>query len=162
MMRFIKNTCYGFLHFAAPGGRDSRQTFCDICRACTLLALADLMCWLWRDTVLIADLLDWLVISPKTGGILCLFFALYLFLVFMSAVMRRWQDLDIRLPKGETFRQLLHRSKFWEILVSAEGSREPNQFGDAPADTPPSLLSEKDMKEAIRKELFLDDIEELK
>ena len=49
------------------------------------------------------------------------------------------------------------------MLATEEGSRERNQYGDAPKDNPVPLISEEDLKEAVRKKLFVDiDIERIK
>ncbi len=88
----------------------------------------------------------------------------WLFAAYCCAVLRRWQDLDIRIPKGESFRNLLTRPRFYEVLSQEEGSCEANQYGPAPKENPPALINEEDLKATIRKKLFVDlfDAEKIK
>ena len=92
-------------------------------------------------------------------------FELFLLLAFTTATLRRWQDLDIRIPKDDSFGELIKRARFWQVLMSEEGSAEPNQHGPAPTDNPVPLINDKDFKEEVRKKLFVDldqGIEEIK
>ena len=164
MKRFTKNVLYGLAHFCVPSGRDSRQTFCDIYKGFILLALLGVFLCAWRNTLAVMFVRDWLAISEFGCWVICIIFELFLLVAFASAVMRRWQDLDIRIPKDDSFQELIKRPRFWEVLASEEGSREKNQYGDAPADNPVPLISEEDLKEAVRKKLFVDvnEWEELK
>lgn len=165
MKRFIKNNLHGLSHFCSPSGRDSRQTFCDIYKGFLLLALFGIFACAWRNTLAMLYLRDILVISEPACWILCILFELFLLLAFAMATLRRWQDLDIRIPQGDSFGELIKRPRFWQILASEEGSCEPNQHGPAPADNPVPLISEKDFKEEVLKKLFVDsdnDIQEIK
>ncbi len=164
MKRFTKNVLYGLAHFCVPSGRDSRQTFCDIYKGFILLALLGVFLCAWRNTLAVMFVRDWLAISEFGCWVICIIFELFLLVAFASAVMRRWQDLDIRIPKDDSFQELIKRPRFWEVLASEEGSREKNRYGDAPADNPVPLISEEDLKEAVRKKLFVDvnEWEELK
>lgn len=164
MLRFTKNTLHGLFHLT-PGGRDSRQTFCDIYKGFILLALFGIFACTWRNTLAVLYVRDWLLISELGCWILCILFELWLAAAFGCAVMRRWQDLDIRIPKDDSFEELIKRSRFWEVLATEEGSREKNKYGDAPADNPVPIISESDLKKAVRKKLFVDldqEIEEIK
>ena len=107
---------------------------------------------------------DWLVISDTACWILLAIFELVVCLSFVCATVRRWQDLDIRIPANESLRELIQRPRFWAVLASAEGSTEKNQYGPAPADNPKSLLAEGELSQDIHKKLFvdMDGIEELK
>ena len=164
MKRFIKNVLHGLSHFCTSNGRDSRQTFCDIYKGFILLALFFIFVCVWRNTLAVMFVRDWLAISEFACWVICGIFELFLLLAFACAVIRRWQDLDIRIPKDNSFGELIKRPRFWEVLASEEGSREKNQYGEAPADNPVPLVSEKDIKEAVRRKLFvgMDDWEELK
>lgn len=163
MARFINNVLYGLFHFYSPSGRDSRQTYCDIYRGFIVLALAGICLCVWRNTIAVMYVRDWLVISEQACWIIVILFELWLGVGFASAVMRRWQDLDIRIPKDDSFQELIQRRRFYEVLAHEEGSRERNQYGPAPKDNPVPLISEEDLKEAVRKKLFVDiDIQELK
>ena len=165
MMRFIKNNIHGLVYFWSPSGRDSRQTFCDIYKGFILLALFGIFACAWRNTLAMLYLRDIFVISEQACWILCIIYELFLLLAFATATLRRWQDLDIRIPKDDSFGELIKRARFWEVLMSEEGSDEPNEHGPAPADNPAPLISEADFKEEVRKKLFVDldhDIEEIK
>lgn len=164
MIRFIKNNIYALLHFCSPSGRDSRQTFCDIYKGTILLALVGVFICVWRNTLALLYLRDWLVISDTAYWILLIIFELFVLLSFTCATVRRWQDLDIRVPADETLWGVIKQPRFWQVLASAEGSTEKNQYGPAPADNPKSLLSEEDVPKEIHKKLFtdIDGIEELK
>ncbi len=164
MKRFTKNVLYGLSHFCSPGGRDSRQTFCDIYKGFILLALFGIFACVWRNTLAVMFVRDWLAITEFGCWTVCGVFELLLLLAFTCAVIRRWQDLDIRIPKEESIRQLIQRPRFWEVLATEEGSNQKNQYGEAPADNPAPLISEQDLKKAIRKKLFVhvDSFEEIK
>ncbi len=165
MTRFIKNTLHGLLYFWSPGGRDSRQTFCDIYKGFLLLALFGIFACAWRNTLAMLYLRDIFVISEQACWVLCILFELFLLCAFATATLRRWQDLDIRIPRDDSLGELIKRARFWEVLASEEGSAEPNQYGPAPTDNPIPLISEADLKEEVRKKLFVDlehDIEEIK
>ena len=163
MIRFANNLLYGLVHFCSPSGRDSRQTYCDIYRGLIVLALLGICVCVWRNTLAVMYVREWLVISEFACWILVIVFEICLFLAFCCAVMRRWQDLDIRIPKDDSFQELIKRRRFYEVLATEEGSRERNQYGDAPKDNPVPLISEEDLKEAVRKKLFVDiDIERIK
>lgn len=163
MLRFIRNVIHGLVNFGSPSGRDSRQTYCDIYRGLILLAVAGVFLCAWRNTLAVLYVREWLVISETACWVLVILFELWLFLAFASAVMRRWQDLDIRIPKDDSFKELIKRRRFYEVLAHEEGSQEHNQYGDAPKDNPAPLISEEDLKEAVRKKLFVDiDIEQIK
>lgn len=164
MKRFTKNVLHGLSHFCIPSGRDSRQTFCDIYKGFILLALFGVFVCVWRNTLAVMFVRDWLAISELGCWIMCGIFELFLLVAFTCAVMRRWQDLDIRIPKDDSFGELIQRPRFWKVLAREEGSSEKNQYGEAPADNPVPLVDEKDLKEALRKKLFigLDEWEELK
>ncbi len=164
MSRFIHNVLHGLAYSFSPSGRDSRQTYCDIYRGFIVLALAGICFCVWRNTLAVLYVRRWLVISEGACWILALLFEFWLLIAYASAVMRRWQDLDIRIPKEDSFKELIKRRRFYEVLATEEGSREKNQYGDAPEDNPVPLISEEDLKEAIRKKLFvdIDDYEEIK
>ena len=164
MKRFTKNVLHGLSHFCIPSGRDSRQTFCDIYKGFILLALFGIFFCAWRNTIAVMFVRDWLAITEFGCWVMCIIFELFLLLAFVCAVLRRWQDLDIRIPREESFKDLIKRPRFWEVLATEEGSRERNQHGPAPDDNPVPLISEADLKEAVRKKLFvgIDEWEELK
>lgn len=164
MIRFIKNNIYALLHFCSPSGRDSRQTFCDIYKGSIILALAGVFVGVWRNTLALLYLRDWLVISDTACWILVVIFELVVLLSFVCATVRRWQDLDIRIPANESLSDLIRRPRFWAVLATAEGSTEKNQYGPAPADNPKSLLAEGELPQDVHKKLFvdMDGIEELK
>ncbi len=165
MKRFIKNNLYGLSRFHSSSGRDSRQTFCDITKGFIFLAVvAFLLCFL-RNTPFLKGILDFFVLSGFACVVLCILFELFLLVSFACAATRRWQDLDIRIPQEEDVRELICRRRFWEVLLQEEGSRETNQYGPAPKDNPVSLVSEEDMREVVRKKLFVEftkDVEDLK
>lgn len=164
MGHFVKNNIYALLHFCSPAGRDSRQMFCDIYKGSILLALAGVFICVWRNTIALLYVRDWLVISDTACWILLAIFEAIVCLSFVCATVRRWQDLDIRIPANESLRELIQRPRFWAVLASAEGSTEKNQYGPAPADNPKSLLAEGELPQDIHKKLFvdMDGIEELK
>lgn len=164
MKRFTKNVLYGLFHFYSPEGRDSRQTFCDICKGFFLLALFGMFLSTWRNTLAVMSVLDFLAITPYGCWVLCIIFELMLLAGFACATIRRWQDLGIQIPKNDSVTALIQRPRFWEVLLSEEGSREKNEHGEAPEDNPIPLISEHDLKNAIRKKLFsdVDDWQELK
>ena len=163
-MRFIKNVVHGLTHFGTPSGRDSRQTFCDIYKGFILLALFGIFTCACRNTIAVMFVREWFVISELGCWVICILFELVLLIAFSCAVLRRWQDLDIRIPKDDSFQELIKRPRFWQVLASEEGSTEANQYGEAPADNPVPLISEEDIKRQVRKKLFLDvdEWEELK
>ena len=156
MKRFIKNTLHGLLHFGSLGGRDSRQTFCDICKGFLLLALFGIFACAWRNTLAALYLRDLLVISEEGCWVICILFELFLLCAFATAALRRWQDLDIRIPPNDSLGRLITRARFWQVLTTEEGSTEPNQHGPAPADNPVPLINEQDLKEDILQKLFVD------
>lgn len=165
MGHFIKSNFHALLYGFSSSGRDSRRTFCDICEGFILLALAGIFLCAWRNTLAILLIRDWLVISEEACWVLCFLFEAFLIVAFINAVIRRWQDLDIRIPKEESVRDLVQRARFWEVLTREEGSSEKNQYGPAPADNPAPLVNEEDLKAALRKKLFVDvdsDIEQIK
>lgn len=163
MTRFIKNVLYGLVHFYSPAGRDSRQTYCDIYRGLIVLGLAGICFCVWRNTLAVMFVRQWLVISEGACWALTILFELWLLVAYAAAAVRRWQDLDIRIPPEESVRSLITRSRFYEVLAHEEGSRERNQYGEAPKENPVPLVSEKDLKEAVRKKLFADtDFERIK
>ena len=164
MTRFLKNNLHGLINFWNPDGRDSRQTFCDIYKGFLLLALFGIFACVWRNTLVGLYLRDVFVISELTCWILCILFEILLICAFACATLRRWKDLDIRIPKDDSFEELIKRARFWEVLATEEGSREKNQYGDAPEDNPVPLVSEEDMRKEVRKKLFvdMDGVEELK
>ena len=161
MKRFTKNVLHGLSHFCIPSGRDSRQTFCDIYKGFILLALFFIFVCVWRNTLAVVFVRDWLAITEFGCWVICIICELFLLLAFACAVLRRWQDLDIRIPKDDSFQELIKRPRFWQVLASEEGSPEKNQYGQAPADNPVPLIGEEDLKEAVRKKLFVD-VDELK
>ena len=163
MLRFVNNVLYGLLHFYSPSGRDSRQTYCDIYRGFILLALAGICFCVWRNALAVVFVREWLAISESACWVLTILFEMWLLIAFAAAVMRRWQDLDIRIPKGDSFGELIKRPRFYEVLAHEEGSNEKNRYGEAPKDNPAPLVSEEDLKEVVRKKLFVEiDVEELK
>lgn len=165
MTRFIKNNIYALLHFCSPSGRDSRQTFCDVYKGSIVLALAGVFICVWRNTIAMLFVRDWLVISELAYWVILVVFELIILLSFTCATIRRWQDLDIRIPNGESLSALISRPHFWAVLASAEGSTETNQYGPAPADNPKCLLEEGDVPaQEVHKQLFagIDGVEELK
>lgn len=164
MIRFVKNNVYALLHFCSPAGRDSRQTFCDIYKGSILLTLLGVFVCVWRNTLALLYVRDWLVISETACWVLLAIFELVIILSFTCATVRRWQDLDIRIPANESLGKLIQRPRFWSVLATTEGSTEKNQYGPAPSDNPKSILTDEDIPANIRKKLFadLDGVEELK
>ena len=156
MIHFIKNNVYALSHFCSPGGRDSRQTFCDVYKGCILLALLGIFVCTWRNTLAMLYLRDWLVISETACWVILAIYEVIILLTFVCATVRRWQDLDIRIPANESLRELLQRPRFWQVLATAEGSTHANQHGPAPKDNPEPLLSQEDLREDIKKQLFAD------
>lgn len=164
MIRFIKNNLFALFHFCSPSGRDSRQRFCDIYKGTILLALLGIFLCVWRNTIAVLYVRDWLVISEAACWILLAIFEAFILLSFICASVRRWQDLDIRIPANESIWGMIKEPRFWQVLASAEGSAEPNQHGPAPKENPVPLISKEDLKEDSSKQLFvnLDELEELK
>ncbi len=163
MKRFVCNVVYGLLHFWTTSGRDSRQTYCDIYRGFIVLALAGICFCMWRNTLAVMFVRQWLVISEGACWVITALFEIWLLAAYAAAVMRRWQDLDIQIPKGDSFKDLIQRPRFYEVLAHEEGSCEKNKFGPAPKDNPVPLISEDDLKKVISKKLFVDlDYEQLK
>lgn len=164
MIRFIKNNIYALTHFCVWSGRDSRQAFCDIYKGFILLALLGVFLCAWRNTITVLYIREYLVISEMACWVLTIFFELFLLLAFICAVIRRWQDLDIKIPKNESVAELIQRPRFWQVLSTAEGSHEKNQYGPAPKENPVPLISEEDLKESVSKQLFVDmsDLEDIK
>ncbi len=164
MIRFIKNNLHALTHFCALSGRTSRQAFCDICKGFILLALSGVFLCAWRNTLAVLYVREFLVISEWACWILTILFELILVAAFVCATIRRWQDLDIRIPKNESVKQLVQRPRFWQVLSSVEGSNDANQYGPAPKDNPVPLISEEDLKEDVAKQLFVDisDFENIK
>ena len=156
MLRFIKNNIYALVHFCSWSGRDSRQTFCDIYKGFIVLALLGVFLCAWRNTLTVLYIREYLVISEAACWILTILFELFLVAAFVCATIRRWQDLDIRIPKNESVKELIQRPRFWQVLSTAEGSNDPNQYGPAPKDNPVPLLSEEDLRQSVTKELFVD------
>ena len=164
MKRFIKNVLYGLLHFCSSSGRDSRQTYCDIYRGFLLLVVLGTVCMLWADGPVRKFVQEWLLLSNMACWCIFIVFLGVLLLAYVNAVLRRWQDLDIRIPKGDSFDELIKRARFYEVLAQEEGSHEKNQYGPAPKENPLPLISEEDMRKLVRKRLFadLDGIENIK
>ncbi len=164
MLRFIKNNLHALLHFCSPSGRDSRQAFCDIYKGSILLALIGVFICMWRNTLAILYLREWLVLSDVACWIVVIVFELLIVLSFVCATIRRWQDLDIRMPHNESVRALIVRPRFWEVLATMEGSVEANHYGPAPKDNPTPLLDATDIREDVEKQLFvnLGGIEQIK
>lgn len=160
MKRFSKNLLYGFFHAFSTNGRDSRQTYCDISKALLVLGLISLVLMLWSTGPVYTLLKEWLLLSQTVCRILLGVWLLFLGVTLMCAIMRRWQDLDIRIPPGDSFFNLLMRPRFYEVLSTEEGSRETNKYGPAPKDNPIPIIDEADFKKAIRKKLFVDLYEE--
>lgn len=158
MIHFIKNNIYALFHFCSPSGRDSRQTFCDVYKGSLLLALLGVFIGVWRNTISMLYVREWLVLSETACWVLLAIFELVVLLSFISATVRRWQDLDIRIPPHESVRELVMRSRFWVILATIEGSSEENHYGPAPADTPKCLITEGELStaEELQKQLFVD------
>ena len=156
MLRFIKNVLYGLLHFGSFSGRDSRQTYCDIYRGFIVLALAGICFCMWRNTLAVMYVREWLVISEKACWVVTILFELWLLMGFCAAVVRRWQDLDINIPQGDSFSELIKRPRFYEVLANEEGSRERNKHGDAPDDNPTPVICEDDFKKLLSNQLFVD------
>ena len=107
---------------------------------------------------------DWLVISEAACWVLLGLYELVLCLGFICATVRRWQDLDIRIPQGNSWTDIVKKTRFWEILATEEGSNQPNQYGPAPEENPAPLVSAGEVKEDVVKQIFSDgiDFEELK
>ena len=164
MKHFIKNFLYGLFHALSTNGRDSRQAYCDIFRGTILFIVLTVILISWRTGPVYIFLQEWLMLSEPMCWVVSILWILWLFAAYCCAVMRRWQDLDIRIPKGESFSNLLTRYRFYEVLATEEGACEPNQYGPAPKENPPSLINEEDLKEAVRKKLFVDlfDAEKIK
>ena len=160
MIQFIKNVLYGLFHFYSPFGRDSRQTFCDIVKGFVLLSLFGIFVCTWRSTLAAMSILDWFALNEQSCWLLCILFELVLLSGFVCSTVRRWQDLGIRIPKNDSLWELIHRARFWEVLSSEEGSREKNEYGDAPEENPVPLVNEYDLKNAITRRLFCDNGEE--
>lgn len=152
------------LHFGSLSGRDSCRTFRDVYKGCILLALLGVFLGAWRNTIAVLCIREWLVISDTACWVLVGIFELFVLLMFVSATVRRWQDLDIRIPLNESVWSLIQRARFWEVLANEEGSSEKNQYGPAPEDNPVPLLGPEDLKEQVKKKLFidLDSVEEIK
>ena len=157
MLRFIKNVLYGLLFFCVLRGRDSRQTFCDIFKGFLLLALLGVVACFLRNSLAIMSVRNFFAINDLGCWVLCIFFEMFLLTGFACATVRRWQDLGIDIPKDDSVMDLIQRPVFWEILSGEDGSREKNQHGEAPEDNPIPLISEQDLKNAIRKKLFSGD-----
>lgn len=157
MIHFIKNNIYALCHFCSPDGRDSRRTFCDVYKGSILLALVGVFMGVWRNTIAVLYLRDWLVISETACWVLVAIFELLILLSFICATVRRWQDLDIRIPPHESVYGLIQRPRFWSVLSTVEGSTEENRYGPAPADNPKSLISDSELAtaEELQKELFV-------
>ena len=164
MFRFIKNNLYGITHCLSTDGRDSRRTYCDIRSGLMMLVLAGVCFCIWRNALGVMFLREFLAISDTACWVLCGMFGLWLIVTFACAAARRWHDLDIKIPRGESVWSLIPRLRFWQVLSHEEGGQEKNQYGPAPADNPAPLVDSKDVQEAIRSKLFaeLDDIEEIK
>jgi len=164
MFRFVKNNLYALTHFASWSGRDSRQCFCDIYKGFILLALLGVFLCAWRNTLAILYIREYLIVSEMACWILTILFELVLVLAFACATIRRWQDLDIGIPKNESVLSLIQRPLFWQVLNSVEGSNNTNQYGPAPLENPVPLLSDSDLRESVKKQLFVDvdGFEELK
>ena len=164
MMHFIKNNLHALLHFCSPAGRDSRQAFCDIYKGSILLALFGIFICVWRNTIAMLYVREWLIISETACWVLLILFELIVLLSFICASVRRWQDLDIRIPAEESLYDLIKRPRFWEVLATEEGSNEKNKYGEAPAENPVPVIGEEDFKRDVHKKLFvdLDGFEEIK
>ena len=164
MLRFIKNNLYALTHFCVWSGRDSRQAFCDIYKGFILLALAGIFLCTWRNTLAVLYIREYLVISETACWILTILLECFLGLAFICASIRRWQDLDIKIPKNESLAALIQRPRFWQVLSTVEGSNDPNTYGPAPKENPVPLISEEDLKESVSKQLFVDisDLENIK
>lgn len=165
MIKFIKNNLYALFHCLSPAGRDSRRTFCDVYKGHFLLALLGVFVCVWRNTIALLYVRDWLALSEAACWTLLAIFEGIVLLSFICASVRRWQDLDIRIPANESVRELIQKPRFWAVLANTEGSTEPNQHGPAPADNPAALITDAEMpKDEVHKQLFvdLDGIEELK
>ena len=165
MIRFVKNVGYGLFHFCVLSGRDSRQTFCDIYKGLLLLAFLGVFVALWRNTLAILYLRDFFAISDTAYWILLALFEVFLLVAFLSAVVRRWQDLDIRIPKDQSVMDLISHPRFWQVLVHEEGSLQRNLHGESPKDTPVPIISDRDLPDMARpveKSIELQDVEELK
>ena len=164
MGHFIYNNLYALSHFLSPAGRDSRQRFCDVYKGFLVLALLGVFLCVWRNTIAVLYVREWLVISEMACWILVGLFELFLLLGFVCATVRRWQDLDIRIPAGVSCRNLIQNSNFWQILATEEGSNQDNQYGPAPKENPVPLISDQDIKEDVVKKILTDniDFEELK
>ena len=164
MGHFICNNLYALSHFLSPAGRDSRQRFCDVYKGFLVLALLGIFLCVWRNTIAVLYLREWLVISEIACWVLVGLFELCLLIGFTCATVRRWQDLDIRIPAEVSCRELIQKSRFWHILSTEEGSNQSNQYGPAPKENPAPLISDKDIKEDVVKKILTDgiDFEELK
>lgn len=165
MIHFIKNNIYALFHFLSPSGRDSRQTFCDVYKGSILLVFVGIFVAVWRNTLSVLYLREWLALSETAWWIMLAIFEVVVLLSFICATVRRWQDLDIRMPANESVRELIQRARFWKVLSTVEGSTETNKHGPAPADNPKSLLTEGELpQEELQKQLFVDlgGIEEIK
>lgn len=164
MIHFIKNNLHALIHFGSPSGRDSRQAFCDIYKGSILLALLGVFVCMWRNTITLLYVRNLLILSESACWMLLGVFELIILLSFICATMRRWQDLDIRIPQHESLRELVARPRFWQVLTTVEGSTQTNQHGPAPKENPKPLLDSTDLQEIVKKKLFTDDdgFEELK
>ncbi len=164
MLHMTKNVCYGLCHCVSSNGRDSRRTYCDIAKGVSILIIFSGIFMCWKEGPVWRFLTQWLLLSNTLCWILFAVWMILLVLTYVCSVMRRWQDLDIRIPKGESFANLLKRPRFYEVLATEEGSHEANHYGPAPAENPLPLISEKDLREAICKKLFVDlyDAEQIK
>lgn len=155
---------YGITHCLTTDGRDSRCTYRDIYRGFFVLALAGVCICLWRNKLAVMFVRDWLAISDTACWVLCGLFELVLILAFACAAARRWHDLDIKIPSGESISSLVMNPRFWQVLAQEEGGQEKNQYGPAPAENPAPLLDAGEVQESVRRKLFaeVDGIDEIK
>ena len=122
MMRFLKNNFYALVHFCIPSGRDSRQRFCDVYKGILVLALFGVFVGVWRNTLALLYIREYLVLSENAWWVMVVLFELFLLLAFICASVRRWQDLDIHIPANESVLALVSQPRFWQVLANAEGS----------------------------------------
>ena len=164
MLRFCRNLLHALLYSFSTDGRTSRQAFCDVSKGIGFLAVAAFLICVWRNTVAVMYVRDWLIISEVACWCLLILFEGFLISAMLTTAIRRWQDLDIIMPKDQTMVDLFKKGRFWEIISTTDGSNETNRFGPAPKENPVPPISEADMKESIRKQLFVDihGIEEIK
>ena len=101
MIHFIKNNIYALFHFLSPSGRDSRQTFCDVYKGSILLAFLGVFVAVWRNTLSVLYLREWLALSETAWWMMLAIFEVGVILSFICATVGGWNDVYILNPASE-------------------------------------------------------------